>query len=142
MAKKKKRKVGNTAAKTMGWLRKKGYTVAKVERWNPFVGIRQDLFGFIDLIGIHPDRVGVLGVQTTATSFFDGHKEKLNEKKILPKVRTWLKGNNRVWLFGWAKYWKGQTERKIWAPLVEEVVLKKNGKLKYRKVEEIQNVSE
>jgi len=142
VAKKKKRKQGNTAARTMEWLRKKGYTVAKVERWNAWAHIRQDLFGFIDLVAIHPDHTGVLAVQTTHSNFFDDHKSKLfKDKKVAPKIRIWLQGDNRLWMFGWNKYWKGQTQRKIWAPVVEEVTLGVTNRKKFyfRKVEEIQN---
>ena len=33
-------------------LREEGYTVAVVEHWNSFARIRQDLFGFIDLLAL------------------------------------------------------------------------------------------
>ena len=139
MAKKKKRKQGNTAARTMAWLRKKGYTVAKVERWNPFAHIRQDLFGFIDLIGIHPDHAGVLGVQTTHENFFKDHKNKLfTDEKVAPKIRIWLQGNNRVWMFSWNKYWKEDgSHRKVWAPIVQDVKLGSGKRFYFSDVEEI-----
>jgi hypothetical protein len=128
MAKKKKRKVGNTAARTMAWLRDKGYTVAKVERWNQFARIRQDLFGFIDILAIRTDRTGVLAVQTTTKPFLDDHSQLI---KSLANVRTWLEGDNRIWLLGWEKAWKGDgSHRKVWAPIVQEVTLAVNGSKK------------
>jgi len=151
--KKKKRKTGNTAAKTMGWLRKKGYLVAKVERWNPFVGIRQDLFGFIDIIALHPDHTGVLGVQTTAGSFLEEHKTLLTAKtikkgnKVKPNpvrsnMRTWLLGHNRLWIFGWGKHWQDGIESKRWAPELVDVTLgvSNNNKFYFSSVEEFKNV--
>jgi hypothetical protein len=135
--KKKKRKQGNTAAKAMAWLRVKGYTVAKVERWNAFAHIRQDLFGFIDIVAIHPDRTGVLGIQTTHKNFLEDHKKLLKGKKVIGKVRTWLAGSNRIWLIGWEKAWKGDgSHRKIWAPILQEVSTVSGRKIYFKKVEE------
>lgn len=37
---------------TLAHLRRDGWLVAVVEKWNPHARIRQDLFGFIDLIAI------------------------------------------------------------------------------------------
>lgn len=39
-------------AKVMRHLRECGYTCAIVERWNSFVKIRQDLFGFCDMLAV------------------------------------------------------------------------------------------
>ncbi|HQV57391.1 MAG TPA: hypothetical protein PKV27_05220, partial [Ilumatobacteraceae bacterium] len=47
-------------------LRDAGYTVAIVEHFNPHMRIRQDLFGFIDIIAIRPGET--LAVQTTSRS--------------------------------------------------------------------------
>lgn len=139
MAKKKKRKVGNTAARTMAWLRDKGYTVAKVERWNPWARIRQDLFGFADILAIRADRTGVLAVQTTHKNFLEDHSQLI---KSIAHVRTWLEGDNRIWLLGWEKAWKGDgSQRKIWAPIAQEVTLPFSGskKLYFNKCEEVVN---
>ena len=51
--------------RSLKYLREQGYTVAIVERWNAFAKIRQDLFGFIDLLAIKPGET--LAVQTTAS---------------------------------------------------------------------------
>ena len=45
-------------------LKENGYLVAVVEKWNPFVKIRQDLFGFIDVLAIRENET--LAVQVTS----------------------------------------------------------------------------
>ena len=57
--------------RTLNHLRRRGYLAAVVERFNPHVGehgIRQDLFGFLDLLAIRADKPGVLGIQATSAS--------------------------------------------------------------------------
>ena len=44
-------------------LRKRGYLCAVVEKWNPHVKIRQDMFGFVDIVAIKDD--DIIGVQST-----------------------------------------------------------------------------
>ena len=51
--------------RSLAYLRNEGYLVAIVEHWNPFARIRQDLFGFIDLLAIRRDET--LAVQVTAS---------------------------------------------------------------------------
>lgn len=51
--------------KSLAYLKKEGYTTAVVERWNPFAKIRQDLFGFVDIIAIRPSQIQA--IQTTSS---------------------------------------------------------------------------
>lgn len=121
----------------MAWLRKKGYTVAKVERWNVFAHIRQDLFGFADILAIHPDHTGVLAIQTTHKNFLKDHSQLLKKQAT---VRIWLESSNRIWLIGWEKAWKVDgSHRKIWAPIVQEVTsaINGSGKLYFGQVPEL-----
>jgi hypothetical protein len=53
-----------------------GYTVAIVEHWNSFAKIRQDLFGFIDLLCVKDK---VVGVQTTSVSNMAARRKKIKE---------------------------------------------------------------
>jgi hypothetical protein len=46
--------------RSMAYLKKEGYRVAVVERWNPHARIRQDLFGVIDLLAIRLAEAGKL----------------------------------------------------------------------------------
>ena len=70
--------------RSLKYLREQGYTVAITERWNPFARIRQDLFGFIDLLAIKPGET--LAVQTTSSGVSTRLK-KIAESPLLPKVR-------------------------------------------------------
>ena len=49
--------------RTLAELRKRGFTAAVVERWNPHAKIRQDLFGLIDVVAVCPDSQIVWGIQ-------------------------------------------------------------------------------
>lgn len=90
-------------------LRSRGYMVAVTERWNPFANIRQDLFGFIDLLAIRGDEV--LAVQTTTAANVSARVKKLTE---LPAVLRWVASpTRRLVIHGWAK--RGEKgKRKLW----------------------------
>jgi hypothetical protein len=73
--------------RTMKALRKKGFTCAIVEKWNPYAkrgpeafGIRQDLFGFIDILALDWSK-GVIGVQSTGVDFSGHHKKLIGERR-------------------------------------------------------------
>jgi len=70
--------------------------------------IRQDLFGFIDVVGVNPESTGVLAVQTTTK-----HNMGSRVKKIMDecgdKAATLLKAQNRIEVHGWKKvghFWR------------------------------------
>lgn len=65
-------------------LEERGYLVAVVEHWNPHARIRQDLFGFIDLIALGGDRT--LAVQTTTGSNAAARVKKIREHPNLVGV--------------------------------------------------------
>jgi hypothetical protein len=71
-------------SRTLEVLREQGYTVAVVEKWNPHARIRQDLFGFIDILAIK--REETLAVQATAAGV-SARLKKITESELLPKVR-------------------------------------------------------
>jgi hypothetical protein len=84
--------------KTDGWT-----TVAIVEHWNPFARIRQDLFGFIDILAIN-NKGEVLAVQTTSYTNIGARVKKIAENEHINNVREagwtievhgWHKKNNR-----------------------------------------------
>lgn len=80
-------------------LERNGWTVAITERWNPHVRVRQDMFGFADMIGFH--KSSVILVQTTST------KNMLARiKKVLanPIARRWCQEPHRMLaVHGWRK---------------------------------------
>ena len=88
--------------RSLKYLRDEGWTVAITEKWNPHVRIRQDLFGFIDLLAIRKGET--LAVQTTSTGVSSRIK-KIMESDYLPKVRD---AGWRIVVHGWRKNSKGR----------------------------------
>jgi hypothetical protein len=88
--------------RSLKYLREQGYTVAITERWNPFARIRQDLFGFVDLLAIRKGET--LAVQTTSTGVAERIK-KIQDSEYLPKIRDagWM-----IHVHGWRKNAKGR----------------------------------
>ncbi|MFZ9649512.1 MAG: hypothetical protein ACO29C_05430, partial [Fluviibacter sp.] len=70
--------------RSLAYLRDEGYLVAIVEHWNPFARIRQDLFGFIDLLAIRRDET--LAVQVTASGV-SARVKKIEASPLLGRVR-------------------------------------------------------
>lgn len=104
--------------RTLALLRKDGWTCAIVERWNPHARIRQDLYGFIDIVAIHPDR-GILGVQACA-----GASHAARRTKIIQEPRAWLwrKAGGMIDVCSWSK--KGAAgKRKMWEARIEHIAL-------------------
>lgn len=111
--------------RTLKWLRKDGYTAAITERWNPHAKIRQDLFGFVDVVAIKPDATGVLAVQATSGSNTSARLEKI---RGIAAARVWLESGNRLQVVGWRQLVarnKDGTKAKVkrWEPKVVEVTL-------------------
>jgi hypothetical protein len=110
-----------SAQRTLQKLKSQGLTCAVAEKWNPHVGphgIRQDLFGFIDIIAICTDPPeGIIAVQSCTTQFAE-HKAKIlgNSNAVL-----WLQAGGRIQLWGWRKLKEGGRLR--WQPRVEEITL-------------------
>ena len=113
--KKKRKKAVSTAARTLAECRKRGWTAGTVEKWNPHVRIRQDLFGCIDIIALTAD--GILAIQSCAGS---GHSD--HAKKILaePRAKKWIEAGGRFEVWSWAK--RGERgKQKLWTLRVEDV---------------------
>lgn len=89
-----------TAQRTMKYLRGIGYEAQVVERWNPFAGIRQDLFGWIDVVAVAGDIPGALGVQTTTAHNMTARLHKALGNKALV---AWIKAGGRLVIHGWKK---------------------------------------
>lgn len=88
--------------------------VQKVEHFNAFAGIRQDLFGFIDLLAVHP-HYGTVGVQVCGQDW-QTHIKKISTDCREPAI-LWLLGGNRLLLVGWRQL-KGK-----WTPRLKEYSL-------------------
>lgn len=89
-------------------LREQGYRVAVVEKWNPHARIRQDLFGFIDLIALKGPET--LAVQSTSRGNVSARVKKITEAEALADVR---KANWRIVVHGWGKLKAGWTLKEV-----------------------------
>lgn len=85
-------------ARTLQKLRKDGYTASVVERWNPHARIRQDLFGCIDLVAVHPE-LGTFGIQACAGASVAARVAKSCAE---PRLAVWLL-HNKFEVWGWRK---------------------------------------
>jgi hypothetical protein len=109
--------------RTIKYLKEQGRIVGNVENFNPYAGqfgIRQDLFGFIDLITIDPIQ-GIVAVQSFGAAWSD-HIRKMQEERN-EAVFEWLK-HAKLELIGWRKLKLkrgGKAER--WFPRIGDVLL-------------------
>lgn len=113
MAKRAKKK--QPTERTLDWLRERGYVVDKTEHWigNPFVPVsrkRKDLYGCIDVVALHNDRKGVLGVQATARSGVNARVTK-SCTECRKALRLWLRAGNRFIVMGWFARKEATTSR-------------------------------
>lgn len=83
--------------RSLKYLRKQGYRVAITEHWNAFARVRQDLFGFIDLMAVYPD-VKPLAVQTTTKGNLQA---RIDKALALPSCVACLRGGMRLEFHGW-----------------------------------------
>lgn len=104
---------GNPTERSVKRLRADGWTVEKVERWNSFARVYNDLFGFVDLLALKDDRT--LAVQTTSASNVSTRVAKIENHPNLPVV---LGAGWEVVVHGWAK------ERNRWV-LKREVKIRR-----------------
>ena len=89
-------------ARSLAALRARGCLAGVVEKWNPHAHIRQDLFGFADLVAIEPDQTGVLFVQCCVTGDITKRLAKLQTEPVAERVRTVLAAGNRVRIMAYA----------------------------------------
>lgn len=89
--------------RSKAYLEGQGYKVAIVEHFNQFARIRQDLFGFVDLIGIKAGET--LAVQTTSGSNVSARVKKIANHENVGAVRA---AGWRIICHGWSKNAKGR----------------------------------
>ena len=95
--------------RSLAKLKAEGWTVAIVERFNIYAKVRQDLFGFIDLVAMRPTG-GIVGVQVTTGSNAAAHVEKIKNE---PKAAIWLASCVKIVVHGWRKV-GARGKRKLW----------------------------
>ena len=115
--------------RTLRELRASGRKCEKVERWNAFagrasgIGIRQDLFGIIDILALDPKR-GVIGIQVCSGSSWAKHFMKMTMEKI-QDTYDWLSTpGTALELWGWRKVKaKRGGKAMLWQAKVREIVM-------------------
>lgn len=83
---------------TLRYLREQGYTAEVTERWNSHAGIRQDLFGFVDVLALRGAET--LAVQTTTAPNVSSRVKKIGLCQHIDAVREagWT-----IHVHGWRK---------------------------------------
>ena len=79
-------------------MKERGYKCEITERWNPFARIRQDLYGFIDVLCLGDGEV--VGVQTTSYSNMSARVKKIREHENFAAVN---RAGIRILVQGWHK---------------------------------------
>lgn len=111
--------------RTLRALRDRGLVAAIVEKWNQYAGpygLRQDLFGIIDVLALGPD--GVVGVQACAGSDFNTHLRKITEEQAENTIAWLTTPGCSLELWAWRKVKLkrgGKAER--WQPRVKRIML-------------------
>lgn len=100
--------------RTLAELRKQGFTAYVVEKWNPHAKIRQDLFGFIDILAMKPCEP-LLAVQATSTGNISARIQKIADTSL---GLDWISTGNRLEVWGWAKR-GARGKRKVWTITVK-----------------------
>jgi hypothetical protein len=88
--------------RSLEYLREQGYHCEVVETWNPWKRVRQDLWGWCDILAIRRDEV--LAVQVTAAGVAARIK-KIQESDTIARVRE---AGIRVEVHGWTKRANGK----------------------------------
>ena len=110
---------------TLQFLRKEGFTVDIVERWNEYSGCRNDMFGFGDIIALDSSSHRIIAVQSTGPNGHAEHKRKIQSE---PRANDWLLAGGEILLISWRKLCllkkdgrKGKT--RTWCARVESITI-------------------
>lgn len=108
--------------RSLALLRKSWNLVQVTERWNAFAKVRQDLFGFVDVLCC--DKDSILAVQTTTAANVSARFEKM---RYMPSVLCWLASPNRhLIIHGWRKL-GARGKRKLWICRVMRLYMAPDG---------------
>lgn len=73
--------------------KKRGCKVFVAERWNGFAKIRQDAFGFGDLLVIDPVNQEIILVQVTSAT---NHSTRVNKVLSISEAKDWLQAKGKI----------------------------------------------
>jgi hypothetical protein len=90
--------VSSPTQRSLKLLRSDGWICAIVEKWNPHAKIRQDMFGFIDIICIRGNET--LAVQACAYGGVSDRIKKIEEAEMVGAVRE---AGWQIRVIGWRK---------------------------------------
>ena len=91
---------------SLAYLNRGGWICHIVEKWNPFGKVRQDCFGFGDILAYKPlpqeaDDCAIALVQTTSETNFAARKKKIYAS---PHYEGWKRAGGFVIVHGWGKH--------------------------------------
>ena len=112
--------------RTIRELRGMGRRCAIVEKWNAYAGphgIRQDLFGIIDILALDPE-TGVVGIQCCAGSGFAAHWQKITVEHAQETIDWLTTPGTSLELWAWRKVKvRRGGKAAVWRPRVAKVEL-------------------
>ncbi len=110
--------------RTIRELKNNGRVCAIVEKWNPHVGphgIRQDLFGIIDVLALDP-QTGVVGIQCCGGSGYQPHLRKICSERAEESL-AWLSTPGtglELWCWRKVKLRRGG-KAVVWRPRIKNI---------------------
>lgn len=78
---------------TVAYWKARGYTIARVEKFNQHTKRMHDLFGFADFLAFHPDKAGVILIQSTSA---DNLAARISKTLAEPRAAAWVRSGVRV----------------------------------------------
>lgn len=107
---KKKSTSGSPTQRSLKLMRDQGYRAEVTEKWNQWAKIRQDLFGFVDILAVGAGLT--IGVQTTSYSNMSARVKKI---KALDVYTTLLASGWKIVVHGWKKNKSNRWEvKEVW----------------------------
>ena len=108
--------------RTLRECRRRGYNCAVAEKFNAYAGpfgIRQDLFGFIDIIALDVSARRIIAIQSTGPSGHARHRRAIIDN---PNASDWLRCGGVIELWSWRKLLvKRGGKLRRWEPRIERI---------------------
>ena len=90
--------------RTLALYRKQGWQCAVVEKWNPYAKVRNDAFGFIDILAYHPFKKKIIGIQTTTMA---NKSNRIKKMAASQHTAGWNAAGGEIHLVVWRKLVSG-----------------------------------